>query len=39
MAEPKKDDCGCGKPLKITDNKKVIPKTNKEKLRKHLYGR
>jgi len=39
MANTKKDDCGCGKPVKITDNKKVIPKTNQEKLRKQIYGK
>jgi len=37
----KKDDCGCGKSLKITDKRKVEPKTNinKEKLRKKLFGK
>lgn len=39
MNDSKKDDCNCGKPLKITDKQKVQPKTNQEKLRKHLYGR
>lgn len=35
----KKDDCGCGKPLKITDKRKVTPQTIKEKLKKQLYGK
>lgn len=33
------DDCGCGKPLKITDKRKVNPKTDKDKLRKQLFGK
>ena len=35
--------CGCGKPLKITDKRKVEPvkstTDNKAKLRKQLYGK
>ena len=33
------EDCGCGKSLKITDKRKVIPQKDKDKLRKQLFGK